>query len=429
VPGIIGGVIGAVLAVFGAPYVQGPPPLAPEPAGRLAAVEDTTSTIAERLGALEGEESTVAERLGGLESELAATAESVAGLQSLQDSLEPTVRDAVAAAVAEIPSQDAAAIDAMQQRLDGLAAEVAALAESTEETAALAPQLAAQAQRLEALQATLSGLDNRLDGEAQRQDSARAEAVAALEQRLAEASQQLEAATAEAAAERAGMREAATEEVATARSALAAEIEAVRTALAGTDEELAAIRGMVEELQQTRARAAAAALLVRDIDRSIDNGSPFAEPLDRLAAMGAGDAALETTISALEPHAAAGVPTVDELRQGLVTLEASEPTPPVAGSEWLGRTVDNLSALVQVRERGSEQDVASGRLAAADTALRDGDVEQAIAIVEELAAMPDAIDPAAAEAWLVEARARATASAAQAALDAHIRELLTATVN
>lgn len=123
------------------------------------------------------------------------------------------------------------------------------------------------------------------------------------------------------------------------------------------------------------------------------------------------------------------MPTLAALRQGLVALEASEPTAPVAGSQWLGRTVENLSGLVQVRERDGERDVASGRLAAADAALREGNVEQAISIVEELAAMPDAVDQAQAEAWLADARARASSSAAQAALDAHIRELLTATVN
>lgn len=426
VAGIVGGVIGAVLAIFGAPYVQGPPPLAPEPAARLQSVEGETAAVGERLGAVEGE--------------LGTTVETVAGLQSLQESLEPTVRQAVADAVAEIPSQDAAAIDAMQQEIDGLAGEVEALRQVAETAAALAPQLEAQAQRLEALQATLSGLDNRLTVETQRQDSARAEAVSGLEQQLAEARSGLEQQLAEtasglesrleeAAADRTAMQEAAGDQLAQARTALSGDIEAVGTSLAGTAEELADVRAIVEELRQTRARAAAAALLVRDIDQSIDKGTAFAEPLDRLAAMGAGDAALEETVASLEPYAEAGVPTIAELREGLVSLEATEPTPPVAGSEWLGRTVGNITDLVQVRERGSERDVASGRLAEADAALREGDVDRAIGIVEDLAATPDAVDPTAAEDWLADTRARATAITAQAALDAHIRELLTATVN
>ena len=74
-------------------------------------------------------------------------------------------------------------------------------------------------------------------------------------------------------------------------------------------------------------------------------------------------------------------------------------------------------------------DVATGDLVAADEALRDGDLAGAIATVEEAAAVEGGIDPAAAEAWLDDARARQTAVSAQAQLDAHIRELLTATVN
>jgi hypothetical protein len=82
-----------------------------------------------------------------------------------------------------------------------------------------------------------------------------------------------------------------------------------------------------------------------------------------------------------------------------------------------------------VRDKGGDIDVATGRLAAADQALREGDLATAIAAVEEVAAMDGGIDPAAAEPWLVDARARLAAVEAQSQLDAHIRELLTATVN
>ena len=185
----------------------------------------------------------------------------------------------------------------------------------------------------------------------------------------------------------------------------------------------------MDALAGAEKRAAAAALLARDIDRSIADGSPFAEPLARLVEMSAGDAELDQTLSELQPFAESGVPTVQALRQSLEAVAETDTTDDIAGYEWLGKTVDNLTDLVAVRAKDTGTDVATGDLVAADEALREGDLARAIATVEEAAAIEGGIDPAAAEAWLVDAKARQTAVTAQSQLDTHIRELLTATVN
>jgi|GEM_PF-1958698 len=345
VAGIIGGVVGAVLAVFGAPFVQGPPPLAPEAESRLAAIE------------------------------------------SLSDNLEPTVRTAVEEAVAEVPSRDGAAI-------------------------------AALAEEVEALTSTTSALDARLTEVAGQVETLGSE----IEQQLGEAGAEVDRMIEET-------RTAASEEVNAAQAALGGEVETLRGQLTAAEAEVASLQDEVAALNQARRRAAAAALLVRDIDRSIENGSSFAEPLDRLLPMAADDATLTSTLEELRGYAQSGVPTMQTLRDGLLALAETEAPPEVAGSEFLGRTVQNLYGLVQVRSKEDEGAIAMGLLADADAALRAGDLTTAIRRVEDAAAAPDGVDADLAADWLADARARLAAVEAQAQLDAHIRELLTATTD
>jgi hypothetical protein len=264
-----------------------------------------------------------------------------------------------------------------------------------------------QRERLGALQTTLDALDGRIAAEAAR-----------VEMLTADTATQVESARAAASAE-----------VEETQAALKGEIADVRSVLRTALDELGDVKGALDTMQQVQSRAAAAALLAREIDQSIASGAPFEEPLERLIAMTDDDSELDPALSTLRPYAAEGVPTIGQLRTDLATLAETRPTPTVAGYEWLGQTVENISGLVTVRDKDSEAEIATGRLAEADQALRDGDVETAIARVEEVAAQPDGVDPELAERWLTDARARVTAVTAQARLDAHIRELLTATVN
>jgi hypothetical protein len=386
VAGIIGGVVGAGLAVFAAPLIQGPPPLGPEPEARLVTVEGRATTQAERLEAI---------------------GDQLEQLQGLADTLEPTVRDAVVAAIADVPTRDAATMAALDQRVEALAGEVTVVAEAAAAAIDLVPLLEEQRERLGALQTTLDALDGRIAAEASR-----------VEMLTADTATQVEAARAAASAE-----------VEETQAALKGEIADVRSVLRTALDELGDVKGALDTMQQVQSRAAAAAMLAREIDQSIASGAPFEEPLERLIAMTDDDSELDPALSTLRPYAAEGVPTIGQLRTDLATLAETRPTPTVAGYEWLGQTVENISGLVTVRDKDSEAEIATGRLAEADQALRDGDVETAIARVEEVAAQPDGVDPELAERWLTDARARVTAVTAQARLDAHIRELLTATVN
>ena len=359
VPGVVGGVVGAVLAVFGAPLVQGPPPLGPEAQSRIAEIESDSSALAER----------------------------VAALQSLADDLEPAVRAAVEETIAEVPSRDGAAIAALSEEV-------------------------------EALTATTSALDAQVTDVAGRLDAIESE----VERQLGEAGTEVGDMIRET-------REAASAEVSAAQAALGDELEALRGQLATAEAELAAVQGEVAALQQVRSRAAAAALLVRDIDRSIDDGTPFAEPLGYLMPMAEEDATLTATLQELGPYAESGVPTMQQLRDDLLALAETEAAGEIAGSEFLGQAVQNLYGLVQVRSKEDEVDVAMGLLADADSALRAGDIATAIEQVEAAAEAPNGVDPDLAESWLADARARLVAVDARAQLDAHIRELLTATIN
>lgn len=424
--GLVGGVIGAVLAVFGAPLVQGPPPLSPEAQSRVASLESDSAAMAQRLAAVESDVEPLAER--------------VAGLETLADELEPTVRAAVEAAVAEVPTRDREALDAVAGEVEALARATEALQTAAAEAVDPLPMIEGQAERLQAIESSLEGLAGSLDEASERLEAASDEAVGGLEGRLATEAERIDALGADLEAEIetlareldrmvGELREAASGELVAAQAALGSEVEALRDALAATEAELAAVQGEVEGLQQARSRAAAAALLVRDIDRSLDRGTPFAEPLELLIPMAAGDPTLEATLAELRPHAETGVPTLQELREDLAALAETGGPAEVAGSEFLGQTVENLRGLVQVRSADDETDVATGQLAEADAALRRGDIASAIDHVETVAGMPGAVDEAAAEAWLADARARLTAVEAQAQLDSHIRELLTATVN
>jgi hypothetical protein len=388
----------------GLPLVQGPPPLAPEAAQRVAVLESSAATLDEQLAAAT--------------EQLSTANEQITNLNRLSAELESTVESAVAAAVERIPSRDGAAIATVGERLDEVSSKVDELVASAAAATDPAPLLAAQAQRLEALQAALTSLDNRLASEVLRLEAARTETATGLQASIDETAAAVETA-----------RQAARDELEAARTTLAEGIAAFETDLEAVRADIASLEATVADMQLARNRAAAAALLVRDIDHSITAGEPFAEPLDRLQAMGTGNAELEATLASLAPAAASGVPTIDELRQGLVELEARQAAPPIGGSELLGGTVGNILGLVEVRDRDTDGMAATGLLGEADAALRRGDLAAAMSHVEATRDMPDGPDPAAIDAWLEQARARATAVAALAALDAQIRDLLTATVN
>jgi chromosome segregation ATPase len=259
-PGIVGGVVGAALAAFGAPLLQGPPDLSPEAQSRVASIESNTSAITDRLAALEGELTPIAER--------------VAGLEAFTDEMEPTVQAAVEAAVAEVPSQDGAAIAALAEEVEGLAATTEQLQTAAAEAVDPLPLIEAQGERLDQIAASLEAFEGRLGEEAERSDAL----AGSLEQRVA-------ALDADVAGRLETLRETARGEIGEAEAALISEIEALRGALADTATVLASIEGDVTALQQARSRAAAAALLDAR-DRSIDRERhAFAEPLERLIPM------------------------------------------------------------------------------------------------------------------------------------------------
>jgi hypothetical protein len=138
----------------------------------------------------------------------------------------------------------------------------------------------------------------------------------------------------------------------------------------------------------------------------------------------AGDDAIEQALRALEPGAAAGVPSIAALRQSFrpVANEIVHAARAPDGDNLIDRATDNLMRLVTVRPVGDDVrgDTAEARVARAEAALDKGDLASAVAELEQLDGRPA---DAGAD-WLSQAKLRLGADQAVAKLRTHATELL-----
>jgi hypothetical protein len=134
----------------------------------------------------------------------------------------------------------------------------------------------------------------------------------------------------------------------------------------------------------------------------------------------ADDAALSATLDALQPMAAEGVPTRAELSSAFDRAAADAVAADMGASRdgMLGGVLRRLNDVITVRrvDASAEGDSADARLARAETKLAAGDLQDAVAIVEQLP------EPAKGEmqSWLQQARSRIAAEQALSQLSSQL---------
>ena len=207
-------------------------------------------------------------------------------------------------------------------------------------------------------------------------------------------------------------------------------------ALAAWGEQRAALEAVLAQVSARLARfeeeaahqAAADGRLVTlvlatgELTAALGSSRPFAPALDTFRGIAGEDPEIEGALARLAPFAATGVPTFDGLsaRFPQAANAIVRGTAVTDEEGWIDETVTRLSQLVTIRRTGGAIDPASleGRLVEAEAALKAGDLEQAIAIVEPL--MGDDAEAGSAGPWLRDARARHEADTLLAGLVATV---------
>jgi hypothetical protein len=188
----------------------------------------------------------------------------------------------------------------------------------------------------------------------------------------------------------------------------------------------------LEAAQRNRNRATALALIVGQLEAAIEEARPYQTQVQALTAMtqngangdASGDEPIRQAVSALEPGAATGVPSIATLRQSFepVANEIVHAARAPDGDNLLNRATDNLMRLVTVRPVGDDVrgDTAEARVARAEAALDKGDLAAAVAELDHLEGRP----AEAAADWLEQAKARLGADQAVAELRTQATDLL-----
>ncbi len=180
-------------------------------------------------------------------------------------------------------------------------------------------------------------------------------------------------------------------------------------------EQLSSIRADLDKIQNVDgiapAQFAAGIVALSALERAVKTGAPYARELDLLAGI-APDAA---AIGALRAHADSGVPALSVLQEGFGA--AARAGLAAAGAEKHGAILARLMGLVSVRPAEPEVgDSPAAIISRAESAVRQNDIARAL---DELTALP-APARSAMNGWLEQARARAEAEKAVAALSEHL---------
>ena len=199
---------------------------------------------------------------------------------------------------------------------------------------------------------------------------------------------------------------------------------------------LSALETQTQELaaQQQAARSAAAdgagpaaqALAVAELRDALRFSSPFAQQLQAARQVVAGDSALSATLDELQPMAEEGVPTRAELSSGFDRAAAEAVAADMGASQdgMLGGVLRRLNDVITVRrvDASAEGNSVDARLARAENKLAAGDLQEAVAIVEQLP------EPAKGEmaSWLEQAQSRIAAERALSQLSSQLMSSIAA---
>ena len=197
---------------------------------------------------------------------------------------------------------------------------------------------------------------------------------------------------------------------------------ALEAALAQVSARLARFEEEAAHQAAADGRLVTLVLATGELTAVLGSSRPFVTALDSIRGIAGEDPEIEGALARLVPFAATGVPTLDGLSARFPQAANAIVRGTVATEEegWIDETVTRLSQLVTIRRTGGAIDPASleGRLVEAEAALKAGDLERAIAIVEPL--MGDDAEAGSAGPWLRDARARHDADTALAGLVATV---------
>ncbi len=382
-----------------------------------------------------GELAALGGALKALEQRLAQIDAKIARDRSTTDTALGELREQVRAADVQV--------DALALALDNLRRTHPDLARMTDEVGGLKGELAAVRAEIGAVKAALGGLEGELGGlrgalaPLQGAQAALETRLGALDgglEKLREAQIALVRADEGLAARLGQTREEFARTVAELRDGLAGEIagtrgevaalgKAVGEGFAERDRAIGQLRdGLAALTKPVDRRPQAVALALGELGEALARGGPLAEPLRTLEEAGAQDPVIGEAVALLRP-AAAGVPTLPELRQRFERVIGAfaqpEPAKPSAEAGIGERLLGQLSSVVTVKRVGGPHAAA---VEAARTALARDDLAAAVAA---LAGVPPADNPAL-PGWLAEAKKRLDAEAGIARLRGHLRTLLTA---
>ncbi|MSO54359.1 MAG: hypothetical protein EXQ90_04440 [Rhodospirillales bacterium] len=211
-------------------------------------------------------------------------------------------------------------------------------------------------------------------------------------------------------------------------TSLEREIDAMRRTFAGLSEatetarravaETAALEGRLARLEHAnQAASPGLALAVTRLRAETATSRPFPTSFEIVQAL-ASDPTLASAVAALEPRAATGVPTVDDLavRFSGVARDLAR-TRPADSDRWWDQSRAWLETVVSVRRKDIDDPGLDGAIARTEAALQRRDLRGAVDALTGLDGRAAAI----ATAWVEAARARI---AVDAAVDAIERQAL-----
>jgi hypothetical protein len=409
--GLIGGIVGGILAWLVLTYAIPPQADQTELAALRTQVEDLSTSVS------------------GLESQGAGSQDLAARVEALE------TRE---------PGGDLGArIQAVEEAAEGtqsLVARIEALEAADSEGGQGGGEQAAQSQMSEAvttLQERLSSLEQGLRSARGSDGSDGQQQVAQLDERLSQLAQKVEEIgrnMPQGSGDLPQTVDKLSGEVAASReqtTAVADQIEATRQRLQALGDEVGQLTSRLQQAEQQmtqtqarRERAAALALVVGQVSAALDQGRAYEEPLQTLKALGNGDDVISDAAAKLEPMAAQGVPLTADLQrefEGIADEVVHASTAP-DGDGLIDRATGNLMRLVTVRPVGGdvEGEDAPALVARAEAKLEAGDLQGAVA---ELGGLKGAAAEAA-KPWLDKAKARVAAESALSELSAHATDLL-----
>ncbi|MEO1020344.1 MAG: hypothetical protein AAFY56_22045 [Pseudomonadota bacterium] len=413
---ILGAVVGGVIvAAAGYFYLDRYLGIQPGLGARLAELEDSS---------------------GNVESINNEVADNTDQIGSLSDRME-TLEEAISASTGENSDLGETQIQALQESLSDNAAAIASIRSNLNDLSARTPA-SSSTETEDALSASTAGIASRIDTiEAALNAESRAvtnlkEELTALSQNVADVKTDAESATASTNSSISGIGESVsalqsamneietsthslTGEISTIKSDLAAQVTAFNEKIDETDKSLSAA-------EEQRGSLLAAAVAIGDIQSARFSGEPFEAAISTLAVSGKDEPNIQDAAKALTPYASEGLPTLQDLRDGLGQIREDLVARATSATDggWLQQTEQNLTKLINPTSPNAMGSPHAATLSRAEEAFAAGDLSGAISDVRLIAA--DGMESA--QFWVDQAEARVASDNTVKALENYIRNQL-----